>query len=508
MDLSADAILIVGAGFAGLCMAIRLKQAGIENFTVLEEADEVGGTWRDNIYPGAACDVESDLYSFSFAPSVSFSRSFGSQREILAYLVHCAARFDLRRHIHFRAPVASARFDDQDGTWAVETRGGQTFRARVLVCASGGLRRPAYPDIPGLPGFEGATFHSARWDPGVKLDGQAVAVIGTGASAVQIVPEIAPKVARLDVYQRTAPWIMPKPNPIRGAFAQALFAEVPALHRLARLAVYWRREALAVGFIIDPDIMKIGERLCRDFLARSVPDAELRAKLTPNYRLGCKRILPTSDYYPALMRDNVTLVTDPIARVGSRAIFTMAGAERPVDAIILSTGFQAAENIAPFAITGRSGARLDEVWGCEGAEAYLGSAVSGFPNLFFMVGPNTGLGHNSMVVMIEAQAQYILSAIETIRTRKLKLVDVRSDRQSRYNATLQARLGRTVWATGCRSWYHTRSGKNTTLWPGFTFEFRWKTRRFDPRDYELVFKGDVPHRVRPRVRRALTTSRP
>jgi cation diffusion facilitator CzcD-associated flavoprotein CzcO len=480
----ADPIVIVGAGFAGLCMAIRLARAGIYDFKILEQADEVGGTWRDNRYPGAACDVESHLYSFSFEPNPNWSRTFASQPEILEYLLHCTEKFGLRPYIRFGVSVTRARYDDGAGRWAIETAGGETLRARALVLCCGGLSRPAYPEIAGLEAFEGRIFHTARWDRTAALEGKKVAVIGTGASAIQIVPSIAPQVGTLYVYQRTAPWILPKPDRVIPGVGRALFRRLPFLQRLLRLAIYWRREALALGFVVWPAILRIAERLARQNLARRVVDPDLQAKLVPSYAMGCKRILPTNDYYGALTRSNVELVTETIDCIRPRSILTRDGKDRPLDVIILATGFRASEPVAPFEIVGREGRRLDEVWS-RGAEAYLGTTVSGFPNLFFIIGPNTGLGHGSMVFMIEAQARYISASIEAMRARKIDVVEVRPDVQTRYNERLRARLRKTVWASGCKSWYQTRDGKITTLWPGFTFEFRIKTRRFDGESYEL-----------------------
>ena len=483
-----DHVLIIGTGFAGLGMAIRLKQAGIDDFTILEKASSLGGTWRDNHYPGAACDVPSPLYSFSFEPNPRWSRLFAPQREILAYLEHCADKYGLRKHIRFDCGVTRAVFDEKRGQWEVQTTDGQTLRARSIVAGCGGLSKPSLPDIPGLKSFAGKVFHTARWDHSHALEGKRVAVIGTGASAIQVVPAIAPQVASLKLFQRTPPWIIPKPDPSFSARAQGVFAKVPAVQRLTRNAIYWLLEAFALGFVIDPRLMKPRQNQALAYLARAVKDPVLREKLTPKYTIGCKRILFTNDYFPAVQRDNVELVTDAIDHIDENGVVTKDGARRDVDAIVLATGFQAAEACAPFEVVGRQGRDLATVWR-DGAEAYLGTTVAGFPNFFTIVGPNTGLGHSSMVFMIESQVQYILSALRLMRDRHLKTVDVQEGAQARYNQRLHERLNNTVWSKGgCTSWYQTRSGKNTTLWPGFTFEYRLKTRRFDPRPYELVAK--------------------
>lgn len=478
-------IVIVGSGFAGIGMAIRLKQAGIDDFTIFEQADRVGGTWRDNHYPGAACDIESHLYSFSFEPNPRWSRTFAPQAEILAYLEFCVEKYGLRRHLRMKTAVKSATFDEASGTWDVGTSDGKTVRARVVISGCGGLSKPQMPDIPGLETFRGEIFHSARWDDRAELSGKTVAVIGTGASAIQIVPSIAPIVGKLEVYQRTPPWILPKQDRGIGEREQEWFARVPALQKLARAGQWLRHELTAAGFVADPRIMKVLGRLGERYLEKSVPDPVLREKLKPSYTMGCKRILLSNDYYPALQRSNVELVTDRIASIDEQGLVLENGASRKVDSILLATGFQAAEAAAPFAIRGRGGRDLNDAWR-DGPEAYLGTTITGFPNFFLIVGPNVGLGHSSMVYMIESQIAYIESAIRLIRRNHLKLVDVRASEQSRYNEALQSRFPRTVWSSGCVSWYQTRSGKNTTLWPGFTFEYRYKTRKFDPTSYEVV----------------------
>jgi cation diffusion facilitator CzcD-associated flavoprotein CzcO len=485
-------VLIVGSGFSGLGMAIGLKKAGIHDFVVLEKADEVGGTWRDNHYPGCACDVPSLLYSYSFEPWPGWSRDYAKQAEILSYLRHCADKYAIRPHIRFGARVVRARWDERAGQWEVETSDGRTLRARALVAGCGPLSRPQLPDIPGLASFEGKTFHSARWDHSFPIEGKTLAVVGTGASAVQIVPSIAAKVGRLFVYQRTAPWIMPKPDEPIPAWKRALYERLPIAQKLARTRLYWTRELFALGFVFEPRIMKLGEKLARRSLERRVADPALREKLTPSYTMGCKRILPTNDYLPALQRENVELVTDGIAEVRAHSIVTRDGKERAIDALVLATGFEAAEQVAPFEVRGRDGRELNDVWR-DGAEAYLGTTVAGFPNLFLLIGPNTGLGHNSMIFIIESQVAYVLDALRTMTRQKLKLVDVKPEVQDRYNAFLRERLEDTVWMSGCMSWYLTRTGKNTTIWPGFTFEYRLRTRRFDARSYERVeLSADAP----------------
>jgi cation diffusion facilitator CzcD-associated flavoprotein CzcO len=354
-----------------------------------------------------------------------------------------------------------------------------------LVSGTGGLSRPSYPDIPGVERFAGKTFHTARWDHDYPLEGKTVGVIGTGASAIQALPEIVSRVARVSLFQRTPPWLLPKPDRRFGKRAQALFAEHPWLQRCLRAFIYCAMEYRALGFTnMVPSLQQSAEKRAREYLEEQVEDPELRAKLTPNYRIGCKRILISNDYYAAVQRDNVEVVDQGIAEIREHSIVTRDGREHPVDAIVFATGFHAAESIAPFDVRGREGQDLNQVWR-DGAEAFLGTNVSGFPNFFMLAGPNTGLGHNSMVYMIESQIQYTMDALRVMRERRLRWVDVKRSVQESYNKILHERLGRSVWATGgCVSWYKTRTGKNTTLWPGFTFEYRYRTQRFDARNYE------------------------
>jgi cation diffusion facilitator CzcD-associated flavoprotein CzcO len=482
--MKTHAVVIIGSGFSGLGMAIALRRAGIRDFVLLEKAGDVGGTWRDNTYPGCACDVQSHLYSFSFAPNPRWSRSYAPQPEILDYLRDCARRYGVLPHVHFHQEVRCARFDDTDDTWTITTAD-RSYRARVLVSGMGGLSTPAFPHIAGLADFPGAQFHSQQWAHGVDLRGKRVAVIGTGASAIQFVPKIAPDVARLDLYQRTPPWIVPRDDRAIGPRRQALFGRLPVTQRLARAAIYWQLEARALGFAVDPRVLALGERVARGHLARQVADPELRRKLTPDYRLGCKRVLISSDYYPALTRPNVEVITEAIAGVRGDAVVTADGKARTADVIILGTGFRATAPIPPGLIFGVGGRDLADRW-VDGPEAYKGTTVAGFPNLFLLVGPNCGLAHSSMVYMIESQITYVMDALRVMRARRATRIDVRPDVEAAYNRDLQARLGRTVWsAGGCRSWYLHDSGKNVALWPGFTWQFRRMLRRFDSDAFEL-----------------------
>ncbi|MGH8431373.1 MAG: flavin-containing monooxygenase, partial [Solimonas sp.] len=384
-------VLVIGTGFAGLGMGIKLKEAGIESFTILERADDVGGTWRDNNYPGCACDVQSHLYSYSFEPNPEWSRMFAPQPEIKAYLQRCAEKYGLLPHIRFQAEVVRAEYDEAAALWNVTTRQGETYRARVLVSGMGGLSTPSTPHIKGLEEFQGKTFHSAEWDHGYDLKGKRVAVIGTGASAIQFVPQIAKDVARLDLYQRTPVWILPKPDREISAAERALFKRFPAAQRAFRNSIYWMLESRVLGFVINPRVMKLVQREARGHIRRQVADPALRRQLTPDYTIGCKRILISDDFYLAVSRANVGVISEGIRQVKAHSVITEEGVEREVDAIIFGTGFKAQEPVPRGAIFGRGGQDILDAWK-DGAEAYKGTTVAGFPNLYLLVGPNTGLG--------------------------------------------------------------------------------------------------------------------
>ncbi|OAJ55199.1 4-hydroxyacetophenone monooxygenase [Paraburkholderia ginsengiterrae] len=482
-------IAIVGSGFAGIGMAIRLQRMGITSFTIYEAAGDIGGTWRDNTYPGATCDVPSHLYSFSFEPNPAWSHAFGGQAEIFAYLKHCARKYDVDRYVRYNARVSAARFDDTRQVWHVELDVNgvhESIEADVVIAASGPLSRPAMPRIAGLERFEGKLFHSARWDHAYPLEGKRVAVIGTGASAVQFVPQIQPRVAHLDLFQRTAPWVMPKPNKPIGSRAHWLFRNLPATQFFVRSAMYWQHESRAIAFVVNPKLMKFPMKFSLSYLERRVKDPALRAKLTPNYRFGCKRVLLSSDYYPALGQPNVDVVTSGIREIVADGIVTEDGAHHRADAIICGTGFQVNDVGAPFDVTGLDGADLGALWLRDGPEAYFGVSVANFPNFFMIAGPNTGLGHNSMIYMIESQVQYIADCLRVLRRRNARTMNLRADVQRDFNARLQAAMQHSVWTSGCHSWYQTRSGKVTALWPGFTFSFRKRTRRVRPHDYRFA----------------------
>lgn len=487
---SADAsrdfpIAIIGAGFGGIGMAIRLKKAGIHSFTIYERADEIGGTWRDNTYPGAACDVPSHVYSFSFEPNPSWTRAFAESSEIQAYLLGLVEKWDLRPHLRLRTEVVDARFDERAGGWTLTTRGDESLFARVVVSGVGGLVDPALPDIKGIQSYLGEVFHTARWNHDYDLTGKRVGVIGTGASAVQVVPAIAPQVEKLSVFQRTPAWVVPKPDKRYSERAKRLLARFPLLLRASRALKYWSSEIFGPMVFLDSKrLSAIAEHGSLRHLRATVSDPVLREKLTPNFQFGCKRILISDDYWSTFERENVELVTEPIAEVRRDGIETKDGALHPVEAIVLATGFSLGLATAPFPVTGRAGRTLDEVWS-EGAVAYKGMTVSGFPNWFILMGPNTGPGHTSVLVFSEAQIAYALQAIRKLMAEDLRYVDVKQDVQDRYNAGIQRRMPHMVWSSGCNSWYLSDDSSNHALYPGFAAEYVLRTRKFRPSEYEI-----------------------
>jgi cation diffusion facilitator CzcD-associated flavoprotein CzcO len=478
-------VAVVGAGFGGIGAAIALRKAGHTDVVVLERAESIGGTWRDNTYPGCACDIPSHLYSFSFAPNPGWTRSFPAQPEIWRYLEQVCDRFGVRRQVRCGVELTGACWDESAACWRLTTSRGE-LSADVLVSATGGLSQPSVPALPGLDEFGGSAFHSARWDHGIDLAGARVAVIGTGASAVQFVPQIQPRVARLYVFQRTPPWILPRRDRPISQHLRTLFRAAPPVQRLARAAIYLSREAPVVGFVAMPAAMRAVEVLARRHLQAQVPDPVLRAALTPDYRAGCKRILLSDDYYPALRQPNTELVSSGVRALTRDGVTAADGRTRQVDVVVLGTGFRATDPPLAHHIRGRDGVLLADAWAAAGMQALRGTTVAGFPNLFFLVGPNTGLGHNSMVFVIECQLRYLVDALREMDTRGLAAIEPTPAAQRRWNAELQRRMRRTVWATGgCASWYQDDRGRIPTLWPGSTLRLRRVTRSIDLSEYQL-----------------------
>jgi cation diffusion facilitator CzcD-associated flavoprotein CzcO len=477
-------LVIVGTGFSGLGMAIRLKQEGEHDFVLLERAGDIGGTWRDNTYPGCRCDVPSHLYSFSFAPNPNWSSTFSPQEEILDYLKDCANRFGVTPHVRFDTELESAAWDDDAGLWRVETSEGP-LTSDFLVAAQGPLSEPSLPEVPGLEDFEGTAFHSAQWDHDHDLTGERVAVIGTGASAIQFVPEVQPTVGKLHVFQRTAPWVVPHPNRPIKAWERSLYRLFPLAQLAMRAGIYWARELFVLLFR-HPPVNRLLEQLPLRHMRSQIKDPELRRKLTPGYRMGCKRILPTDEWYPALAQRNVEVITGGVSEIRPDSVVAGDGTEREVDTIIFGTGFHVTDVPIANRIHGRDGRTLAETWNGS-MQAYKGTTVAGYPNLFFLVGPNTGLGHTSIVFIIESQVEYVLDALKTMRVRGAGTLEVGEQAQAAYNAELDRMTEGTVWVTGgCTSYYIDRNGHNSALWPTYTWPFRRRLRHFDASAYTLA----------------------
>jgi cation diffusion facilitator CzcD-associated flavoprotein CzcO/pimeloyl-ACP methyl ester carboxylesterase len=488
-------VAIVGSGFSGLGMAIRLKQRGRGSFLVFEKGAAVGGTWRDNDYPGCSCDVPAHLYSFSFDPNPRWSRKYAPQSEIREYLERCTRKHGLDRHLRLRSEVTRVEWDEPSATWTVMLGDGSAVTARHVVFGIGALSRPAYPTIDGVDRFGGRVFHSAQWDHEYDLTGKRVAVVGTGASAIQIVPQIAKRASRVSVFQRTPPWVLPKPDRAFSRLEQWLFGAFRPLQSLYRFFLYSALELRVLGFVFHPKIMRAAAALGRHQIRRQIRDPALRRKVTPDYVPGCKRVLIANDYYPALARPNVDLVTERIDRATETGIVTADGKEHALDAIVYGTGFRVTDLLSPLGVIGRGGVNLNDVWKAR-MQAYLGTAISGFPNFYMLLGPNTALGHSSMIYMIESQIEMVLRAMRAIEVRGARSAHVTERAQTDFNAGLEPRLRRSIWASGCRSWYLDASGHNATVWPGFTFEFRMRTRAFDESAFEFD-PAPAPPRERP-----------
>ncbi|HVU75079.1 MAG TPA: NAD(P)/FAD-dependent oxidoreductase [Mycobacteriales bacterium] len=483
-------VAVIGSGFGGIAVAVMLRRRGERSFVLLERGDDVGGTWRDNTYPGCACDVKSQIYSYSFALNPSWSRSFSPQPEIQAYLRRVADDFDVRGHVRLNTVVTGAQWDDDAQHWRIETSGG-TFTADVLVAAGGGLSEPKIPDLPGLDTFTGELFHSAQWRHDVDLTGKRVAVVGTGASSIQITPHVAQAAAHTTVFQRTPPWVMPRNDRAISPRTRALFRRFPIAQRVARLAVYLRFEMAVLAFTGHPRINRIGAAGARAHLHKQVRDPELRKVLTPRFALGCKRVLLSDDYYPALGRPDVTVVPHGVTAVTPTGVVAADGSEHTLDAIVFSTGFHVTD--APLAAVLRDGAgrSIADVY-AGSMQGYKGSTVAGFPNLFWISGPNSALGHNSIIFMIESQLPYLSGALDHLAATGAAAWDVDRRVQDAYNARLQRDLVGTVWNDGgCQSWYLDAHGRNVTIWPHSTLRYRRELRRFDPEAYTFL-----PRRVR------------
>ncbi|WP_084612373.1 flavin-containing monooxygenase [Thermocrispum municipale] len=476
-------VAIVGTGFGGLAMALELLRNGFDDFVLLEKGDDVGGVWRENTYPGAACDIPSPYYSLSYEPNPTWSSRFSPQAEIQQYMRGLVDKYRLRPKIRFGCEVSSATFDEATNTWRIDA-GGTTIVANVFVPATGQLSRPKLPDLPGLDEFTGPSFHSAQWDHSVDLTGKRVAVIGTGASAVQFVPAIQPHVAHMTVFQRSAPWILPRPEVQYRKWHHTLFKLVPPVRLAERFGFWLLCEVISLGLVDAPWMRPLISQIALRKLRKEVPDPELRGKLTPDYAAGCKRGLFSDDYLPTFSKPNVSLETTSIERVEPNGVRTADGTLHEADVIIYATGFRATEFLGPITVRGAGGRDLAEVWR-DGAFAYKGMSVPGFPNMFLMYGPNTNLGCGSIIYMLETQAGYIAQVIREVARRRGIAVDVREDVCTEYNRALQKRLDRSVW-TLCSSWYRNASGRITNNWPGTVLAYRMTARRWQPSDYRTV----------------------
>jgi cation diffusion facilitator CzcD-associated flavoprotein CzcO len=480
-------VLVVGAGFGGLCTAIKLREAG-RQVVMIEKADDVGGTWRDNTYPACACDVPSHLYSFSFAPNPEWTRTFGPQREIYDYLRKVTDDYGVRECTWFGTELLGAEWDLSERRWSIKTSAGEVT-ADFIVVATGGLSTPAIPDLPGLASFQGTCFHSAEWDTEHDFAGERVAVIGTGASAIQFAPEVATKAAHLTVFQRTAPWILPRSDRAIRPFERWVYRQLPFMQKVMRGAIYAVRESWVIGFR-HPRIMRRPERLGLRVMQKYVTDPEMREKVTPKYRLGCKRVLLSNTWYPMLRRETVDLITDRIVEVTPRGVVTQSPdgtrTEHEVDTILLGTGFTVQDQPVARVVRGRDGRTLTETWDKEGMRAYQGVMIPGFPNAYMLAGPNTGLGHTSVVYVIERQVEHIVAALRAMDAAGIRTLEPRPQVVDAYNAKIQRMLVSTVWnAGGCSSWYLDGEGRNAVLWPTFTFTLAKELSRFDLGSYAV-----------------------
>jgi len=480
---------IIGAGFAGLVAALRLKKSGRNSFIIFERASEVGGTWRDNIYPGCACDVASPLYCFAGEPNTKWSRLYSSQPEILNYIKDIVQNNGLDKYIQYNTEIIDAYFHKESGTWTLTDTMGSNVKVGMLILGTGPLNRPDIPNFPGLSEFKGKQFHSSQWDNNYDLTGKKVAVIGTGASAIQIIPSIVPMVKQLFVFQRTPAWVTPRLDKALTEEQHQRWKKYPVLMKWEREKLYWLNEFLGLGFIGKERVNKTMLKYALRRLEKQVKDPEIRKKLTPNYKIGCKRILKSDDYYPVFNQKHVTLITNPIKKFVPEGV--VAGDNTyQLDSVILATGFIAADMYLKIRIIGINGESLIDKWKVTGAEAYLGTTISGFPNLAFILGPNTGLGHNSVIHMMESQMNYVMQYIHYLeKAGNGSYLDVYADIQKKYNEDLQGKFKGTVWSSGCKSWYLNAAGKNTTLFPRLTGYFRKRTKRFEISDYHLVRKS-------------------
>ena len=486
-------VVIIGTGFAGIGMAVKLQQAGIHAFKLIERSDEVGGTWRENTYPGCECDVQSHLYSFSFEPKSDWSKKYSTWHEIRDYIIDVTDKHKLRNKIQFNTALEGAHFDKDSGTWAVNLSDGSQLISRFVITAVGPLSNPAIPAISGKESFKGPIFHSAQWDHNSDLKGKKIAVIGTGASAIQFVPRIAEDATRVELFQRSAPWVLPKPDRKIFAFEKVLYKYLPGWRLAHRAFLYWANEFTLRGFLKEKSFIRsIAEWAATKHIHHHIKDETLRAQLTPDFRFGCKRALLSNDYYPALARENVAVIDSGIERITETGIIDKQGKAHDLDVIIWGTGFKVDEPLMGIDIAGIHGQDLNAVWKENGFESYYGTCVAGFPNAFILAGPNTGIGHTSLVVMIEAQYNYVMDAIKKIKQQGLKYIDVKESVQTEFCQTMQDKMVGTAWTSGCNSWYLSDSGKNFTIWPDYTYNYIRQTKQINLADYHLQYNQEAP----------------
>lgn len=480
-------VVIIGTGFAGIGMAVKLQQAGIHSFKLIERANEVGGTWRDNTYPGCECDVQSHLYSLSFEPKSDWSKKYSTWDEIRDYIIAVADKHDLRKKIQFNTALTGANFDKNSGTWDVKLSDGSQLKARILITAVGPLSNPSIPDIVGKESFQGPIFHSAKWDHDVDLKDKKIAVIGTGASAIQFVPRIAKEAEKLELFQRSAPWILPKPDRKIFGFEKFLYKYLPGWRLAHRATLYWINEFTLRGFLKEKSIIRsVSEWAATKHIHHHIKDETLRKKLTPDFRFGCKRALLSNEYYPALAQDNVDVIDTGVESITATGIIDKSGKTHDADVIIWGTGFKVDEPLLGVDIIGLDDKNLNSVWKENGFETYYGITVSGFPNAFIFAGPNTGIGHTSLVVMLEAQFSYVMDAIKKISEEKIKYIDVKEVVQDQFCQNMQDKMVGTAWTSGCNSWYLSDTGKNFTIWPDYTFNYIRQTKNISLEDYQVI----------------------
>ena len=479
-------VAIIGSGFGGLAAAIKLLKSGIDDFIILEKADDVGGTWRENQYPGAACDVQSHMYSLSYAPKTDWSKRYAEAPEIFQYIQNLIQDFQLKPFIRFNQEVASTRYDENLCQWQVETKASSTIEAQFLIFASGPLHVAQIPKIKGIEKFKGKVFHSSHWQHDYDLNGKNVASIGTGGSAIQYIPEIAPQTKQLYVFQRTAAWVIPRDERAYNPLDKKLFSKFDWFRKLHRARLYWSNESRVVP-IVKPQMMKAGQKLAELFIRYQVKNKTIAAKLTPDYTMGCKRILVSNKYFPTFNRENVELVTDDIQELTEESIITQDGKERKIDCLIYGTGFITDPRIylKSFECFGENGLELKEAWK-DGAESFYGITTKGFPNLFQLLGPNTVLGHNSVIFMIESQVNYIVQLIQSVEKSRTQAVVVKDKVQDEFNAHIQEQFAGTVWQSGCVSWYQQEGGKNFSLWPSYTWKYWLDTKKPNLADYRYL----------------------